>query len=69
MCIDGLPRTEWAREAGIVRDQAGYLVTGPDFGQESKLHLFIAIMRVMFLAQPCNMLAAWTSKELARNLL
>jgi thioredoxin reductase (NADPH) len=29
-CIGGAPRTEWAVEAGIVRDEAGYLVTGPD---------------------------------------
>jgi thioredoxin reductase (NADPH) len=30
VCIGGLPNTEWARETGIVRDEAGYLVTGPD---------------------------------------
>lgn len=30
VCIGGAPRTEWARELGIVRDEAGYLVTGPD---------------------------------------
>jgi thioredoxin reductase (NADPH) len=30
VCIGGAPRTEWAAEAGIMRDQAGYLVTGPD---------------------------------------
>ena len=28
--IGGSPQTEWAVEAGVVRDQAGYLVTGPD---------------------------------------
>jgi thioredoxin reductase (NADPH) len=30
LCVGGVPRTEWAEEAGIVRDDAGYLVTGPD---------------------------------------
>jgi len=30
VCIGGMPRTEWAAELGIVRDEAGYLVTGPD---------------------------------------
>ncbi|MFT0167748.1 NAD(P)/FAD-dependent oxidoreductase [Paraburkholderia mimosarum] len=30
VCIGGVPQTEWAKEVGIVRDEAGYLVTGPD---------------------------------------
>lgn len=30
VCIGGDPRTAWAQEVGIVRDEAGYLVTGPD---------------------------------------
>jgi thioredoxin reductase (NADPH) len=30
VCIGGLPHTEWAAAAGVVRDEAGYLVTGPD---------------------------------------
>lgn len=30
VCIGGSPHTEWAVEAGVVRDKAGYLVTGPD---------------------------------------
>jgi thioredoxin reductase (NADPH) len=30
VCIGGTPRTDWAREAGVVRDEAGYIVTGPD---------------------------------------
>jgi thioredoxin reductase (NADPH) len=30
LCLGGLPRTQWAEEIGIVRDEAGYLVTGPD---------------------------------------
>jgi thioredoxin reductase (NADPH) len=32
-CIGGSPRTEWAFEAGLIRDEAGYLVTGPDLVQ------------------------------------
>lgn len=30
VCIGGDPRTSWAAEVGILRDDAGYLVTGPD---------------------------------------
>ena len=30
LCLGGLPHTQWAEELGIVRDEAGYLVTGPD---------------------------------------
>ncbi|WP_313516424.1 FAD-dependent oxidoreductase [Pseudomonas sp.] len=30
VCIGGEPNTEWASETDIVRDPAGYLVTGPD---------------------------------------
>jgi thioredoxin reductase (NADPH) len=30
VCIGGEPQTQWAEAIGIVRDEAGYLVTGPD---------------------------------------
>lgn len=30
VCIGGVPQTAWAEEVGIVRDESGYLVTGPD---------------------------------------
>ncbi len=30
VCIGGAPNTEWARDTGIIRDAAGYLVTGQD---------------------------------------
>jgi thioredoxin reductase (NADPH) len=30
VCIGGDPRTAWAEEVGVVRDEAGCLVTGPD---------------------------------------
>jgi thioredoxin reductase (NADPH) len=30
LCLGGLPHTQWAEAVGIVRDEAGYLVTGPD---------------------------------------
>ena len=30
MCIGGKPNTEWAKDTEIVRDGAGYIVTGPD---------------------------------------
>ncbi|MFZ0592523.1 MAG: FAD-dependent oxidoreductase [Bryobacteraceae bacterium] len=30
ICIGGVPQTDWAKQAGIIRDEGGYLVTGPD---------------------------------------
>ena len=30
LCLGGNPHTLWAQEVGIVRDEGGYLVTGPD---------------------------------------
>lgn len=30
VCIGGDPNTEWAKEVGVIRDEGGYLVTGPD---------------------------------------
>ena len=30
VCIGGSPNTHWAEEVGVARDEAGYLVTGPD---------------------------------------
>jgi thioredoxin reductase (NADPH) len=37
VCIGGRPNTEWARDTGIVRDCAGYLVTGADLLVGGKL--------------------------------
>ena len=36
VCIGGSPHTDWAVEAGVVRDEAGYLVTGPDLHFEGR---------------------------------
>jgi thioredoxin reductase (NADPH) len=30
LCLGGVPHTQWAHEVGIIRDEAGYIVTGPD---------------------------------------
>lgn len=30
LCLGGIPNTDWAKKAGIIRDEAGYLVTGTD---------------------------------------
>jgi thioredoxin reductase (NADPH) len=30
VCIGGAPNTEWAKDTAIIRDQAGYLITGSD---------------------------------------
>ena len=37
VCIGGEPYTAWADEVGIIRDSAGYLVTGPDLGQDHRV--------------------------------
>src|SRR5580704_11298086 len=37
LCLGGVPYTEWADALGIVRDQDGYLVTGPDLLENGKL--------------------------------
>ncbi len=37
VCIGGAPNTEWAKDTHIVRDQAGYLVTGSDLLKEGRL--------------------------------
>jgi thioredoxin reductase (NADPH) len=36
VCIGGLPRTEWAGRVGILRDEAGYLITGPDLLKDGR---------------------------------
>lgn len=36
VCIGGVPHTEWAVEVGVVRDEAGYLVTGPDLMKDGR---------------------------------
>jgi thioredoxin reductase (NADPH) len=36
LCLGGVPHTEWAEELGIIRDQEGYLVTGPDLLKDGK---------------------------------
>jgi len=34
ICIGGEPQTEWASSVGILRDEAGYILTGPDLDYE-----------------------------------
>jgi thioredoxin reductase (NADPH) len=36
VCIGGQPNTDWAIEVGITRDEAGYLVTGPDLAVDGR---------------------------------
>jgi len=36
VCIGGVPHTDWALQAGVERDEAGYLVTGPDLSLSGK---------------------------------
>jgi thioredoxin reductase (NADPH) len=37
ICIGGVPHTDWAVQAGILRDEAGYLLTGPDLLESGRL--------------------------------
>jgi thioredoxin reductase (NADPH) len=37
ICIGGDPHTDWATQAGLIRDEAGYLVTGPDMSKEGRV--------------------------------
>jgi len=37
VCIGGLPRTDWAKWAGIQRDEGGYLLTGVDLRRNGKI--------------------------------
>ena len=36
LCIGGVPRTQWAAEAGIKTDPRGYVLTGPDLLQDGR---------------------------------
>lgn len=36
VCIGGMPNTEWAKDTNIIRDQAGYLLTGSDLLKEGR---------------------------------
>jgi thioredoxin reductase (NADPH) len=38
ICIGGEPRSEWAADLGLFRDESGYLVTGPDLRAASSKH-------------------------------
>ncbi|MEH2070838.1 MAG: FAD-dependent oxidoreductase [Nostoc sp.] len=37
VCIGGAPNTEWAKDTNIIRDRAGYLITGSDLLKEGCL--------------------------------
>jgi thioredoxin reductase len=37
VCIGGAPNTEWAVDTNIIRDEAGYLITGSDLLKEGRL--------------------------------
>jgi thioredoxin reductase (NADPH) len=52
VCIGGVPQTEWAQEVGIVRDEGGYLVTGPDL-QEYRANLKWPLERAPLHLETC----------------
>ena len=37
LCLGGVPNTQWAKEVGIVCDEQGYLITGPDLRKFSPM--------------------------------
>jgi thioredoxin reductase (NADPH) len=37
VCIGGTPQTDWADAVGVIRDEAGYVVTGPDLASGGRL--------------------------------
>ena len=37
VCIGGAPNTEWAKDTDIIRDDAGYLITGTDLLNNGKM--------------------------------
>ena len=45
LCLGGLPNTNWAGEAGLVRDRDCYLVTGPDLRLDSNFGKIWALDR------------------------
>ena len=36
LCLGGVPRADWADEHGILRDEAGYFLTGPDLRRNGR---------------------------------
>jgi thioredoxin reductase (NADPH) len=36
LCLGGVPQTQWAAEAGVLCDSAGYIITGPDLPKDGK---------------------------------
>jgi thioredoxin reductase len=36
LCLGGVPQTQWAAEAGILCDNGGYILTGPDLLSDHK---------------------------------
>ncbi len=48
VCIGGKPNTEWAKDTQIVRDPAGYLVTGSDLLDQGRVPDFWPLQRVPY---------------------
>ena len=36
LCLGGVPHTQWAAEVGVLRDEGGYLITGPDLALDGQ---------------------------------
>ncbi len=53
LCIGGQPHTDWAIEAGLIRDEGGYLVTGPDLLKFCELSTIWPLQRDPFYLE-CN---------------
>jgi thioredoxin reductase (NADPH) len=51
VCIGGVPNTEWAKDTAIVRDEAGYLVTGPDLLRQGRTPECWPLARTLFFLE------------------
>lgn len=51
VCIGGVPNTEWARDTNIMRDDAGYLITGSDLLKDSHLPACWTLERVPYFLE------------------
>jgi len=53
LCLGGVPNTQWAEDVGLVRDEQGYLVTGPDLGKFGPLTKSWKLNREPYYLETC----------------
>jgi len=52
ICIGGAPHTSWAVEAGVMCDEGGYLVTGPDLLNAGKVPTAGRLIAILTISRP-----------------